>query len=75
MDNQKQPKNRLKKTAILTGVAFQMGITIYLFVQAGKWLDQQYSNGGKLYAVILTLAGVFGSIYLVLRQLKSINEE
>ncbi len=75
MDNQKPPKNQLKKAVVLTGVAFQMGITIYLAVQAGKWLDTQYSDGGKLYLAVCTILGVFLSIFMVLRQLKRINED
>ncbi|MFD2290721.1 AtpZ/AtpI family protein [Mariniflexile gromovii] len=75
MDNNKQqdPKKPLKNAVVLTGIAFQMGITIYLFIMGGKWLDTKFSNGGKLYLILGTLFGVAISLYVVLRQLKKFN--
>lgn len=67
------PKKPLKNFAILTGVGLQMGITIYLFVQLGKWLDTRYSDGGKLFLVIMTLLGVAISLYALIKQLNRIN--
>ena len=69
-DSQKKP---LKNALILTGVAFQMGATIYLFVLFGKWLDNTYNNGEKLYVIIATLSGVGVSLYLVIKQLNKLN--
>ena len=69
-DSQKKP---LKNALILTGVAFQMGATIYLFVLLGKWLDSTYNNGEKLYVIIGTLLGVGASLYLVVKQLNKLN--
>lgn len=75
MDNNKdqKPKKQLKNAVILTGIAFQMGITIYLFIMFGKWLDLKYSEGGKLFLIIGTLLGVAISLYVVLQQLKKFN--
>ena len=73
--NQKKPKNQLKNLAVLTGVAIQMGVTIYLFVYLGKWLDNTYNNGKKLFLIICTLLGVFISIYVVTRQLKNLENK
>lgn len=67
------PKKPLKNAVILTGIAFQMGITIYLFIMLGKWLDTKFSNGGKLFLIIGTLLGVAISLYVVLQQLKKFN--
>lgn len=50
-----------------------MGITIYLFIMLGKWLDLKYSEGGKLFLIIGTLLGVAISLYVVLQQLKKFN--
>jgi len=43
--NQNQ-KKQLKQIAALSGIAFQMGITIYLFVILGKWLDTKFGSSG-----------------------------
>ncbi len=73
MDKNKKPKKQLKHIATLTGIAMQMGITIYLFVLLGKWLDKTYNNSEKLYIIIATLSGVAVSLYMVLRQLKKLD--
>jgi len=52
-----------------------MGITIYLFVLLGKWLDTQYNNGDKLFIIICTLTGVAVSFFAVIKQLNHINSK
>ena len=71
-ENQK-PGKQLKNVAILSGVAFQMGITIYLFVMLGKWLDSKFNDGVKLFIIITTLLGVAISLYVVLKQVNRIK--
>ena len=73
---QKQKQNQkkqLKQIAALSGIAIQMGLTIYLFVILGKWLDSSYNDGKKLYIIIMTLLGVAISLYAVLQQIKKLN--
>ncbi|WP_282134833.1 AtpZ/AtpI family protein [Seonamhaeicola maritimus] len=71
----KKPKKPLRNVAVLSGVAIQMGVTIYLFVLLGKWLDTKYNNGDKLFIIIMTLAGVGISLYAVIKQLNRINND
>lgn len=52
-----------------------MGVTIYLFVLFGKWLDGKFNNGDKLYIIIMTLLGVAVSLYAVLKQVNRINND
>ena len=77
MSNENQqdqkPKGQLKNVAILSGIGVQMGATIYLFVQLGKWLDSKYNNGDKLFIIIATLLGVGISLYVVLKQVNRIK--
>lgn len=68
-----KPKKQLKQLAALTGIAIQMGVTIYLFVLLGKWLDSKYTESGKTFLIICTLAGVAISLYATLRQIKKLN--
>jgi len=75
-ENQDQkPKGQLKGALILTGVGLQMGITIYLFVLLGKWLDSEYNNGDKLFVIIGTLLGVAVSLYVIVQQLNRIHSK
>lgn len=72
----KKPKQKkpLKNFAILSGIAFQMGATIYLGTYAGKWLDNHYQTEKKPFLVIFTLLAVGLSIYVILKQLKRIQK-
>lgn len=73
-NNQNQePKNQLKNAAVLIGVAIQMGVTIYLFVLLGKFLDSKFNDGNKLYIIIMTLLGVAISLYSVIKQVNRIK--
>ncbi|WP_262709583.1 AtpZ/AtpI family protein [Pontimicrobium aquaticum] len=75
-ENQDQkPKNQLKNAIVLTGIAIQMGVTIYLFVFLGKWLDSEYNDGNKLFVIIGTLLGVAVSLYAVVQQLNRFNSK
>ncbi|WP_298237166.1 AtpZ/AtpI family protein [uncultured Algibacter sp.] len=73
-DNKKQnQKKQLKNVAILSGIGIQMGVTIYLFVLLGKWLDNKFNEGDKLFIIIMTLLGVGISLYAVLKQVNRIK--
>ncbi|TJY34743.1 AtpZ/AtpI family protein [Pontimicrobium aquaticum] len=52
-----------------------MGVTIYLFVFLGKWLDSEYNDGNKLFVIIGTLLGVAVSLYAVVQQLNRFNSK
>jgi len=71
--NEKKPEKQLKKLLALTGIAMQMGITIYVFVLLGKWLDAKYSEANKVFLMVCTLAGVAISLYAVLKQIKKLD--
>ena len=73
-DNKKEnQKKQLKNVAILSGIGVQMGVTIYLFVLLGKWLDNKFNEGDKLFIIIMTLLGVGISLYAVLKQVNRIK--
>tara|TARA_R110002050_G_scaffold293182_1_gene449370 strand:+ start:44425 stop:44655 length:231 start_codon:yes stop_codon:yes gene_type:complete len=71
--DQRKPKKQLKQIAALSGIAIQMGITIYLFVLLGKWLDTNYNSSGKAFLIVCTLLGVGISLYAVLKQINKLN--
>ncbi|WP_343486937.1 AtpZ/AtpI family protein [Allomuricauda sp. d1] len=75
MSQQKPPDkdNGLKNAAILSGIAIEMGVIIYLSVKGGNWLDEKYQNEKRIFTVIATLLGVAISIWVVLQQLKRIK--
>ena len=68
---QKQVKNYVK----FTGLALQMGAIIGLSVWLGVFLDGKYNHGGKAWTVCLSLFGVAGSLYLVLKEVIKITKD
>lgn len=59
----------------LSGVGFQMGVTIFLGAWFGKYLDGKYPMDKKWWTIGLTITAVAISLYNVLRQLNRINSE
>ncbi|WGK65785.1 AtpZ/AtpI family protein [Croceiramulus getboli] len=69
----KEPKKQLKNWAIFSGLAIQMGVLVYLAARGGAWLDARYNEGGKAFMVVLILAAVGGSLFLILKQANRMN--
>jgi len=73
--NKPQKKKQLNKYIQLTGVAFQMGITIYLGTYVGKWLDEKYVVENSTFTIIFSLLGVFAALYYVIKQVQKLNKD
>lgn len=74
--NQKhRKKQNLVKYSKLTGLAFQIGITIYIFAFIGKKLDERFQNEKKILTMVFVLAGMILSIYSLIIQLKKLEEK
>ena len=70
----KKPKKPLNKYARFSGVAFQMGITIFIGAYIGTKLDEKYPNENNLFTLVFTLIFVFAALYMVIKQVKNISE-
>jgi F0F1-type ATP synthase assembly protein I len=66
-------KNQLKNWAYFSGIAFQMGATIFVCAWLGKKLDEHYAMEKNWFTIGFVLFGLVASIYLVLKQLKRFN--
>ena len=68
--NQQKPHNErqqlLKNIASFSGVAVQMGVTIYLGNLLGEWLDQKFAS--TYWEEIITLLAVFMAMGLVIKK-------
>jgi len=71
----KAPKKKRPRFLALTGIAFQMGVTIYLFSYLGKYLDNRCNIEEKYWTIGLTLIGVALSFYSLLKQVNSLNKD
>lgn len=72
--DEKEPKNPLRKWAVFTGIAFEMGAIIAVGVILGQWLDGKYPNEYATFTIIFSLLGVFIALYTVIKQVKNLNE-
>ena len=70
MSSPKEPKKggRFGSSPYLkySGMAFQMAGTILVFALLGQWLDGQFTTGST-FTIVLTLFGVFGGLYIALK--------
>jgi hypothetical protein len=68
-----QPNNNADRGALakFTGIAFQMVAVIGLFAFAGYKIDEATGHQTKWVTAILSLIGVFISLYIVIKSVKS----
>lgn len=67
--------NGLRKWAVFSGIAIQMGVTIGIGVFVGIKLDENYPNKYSAFTIIFSLLGVFISLYAVIKQLEKMNKK
>ena len=70
-----EKKRPLNKFIRFSGIALQMGLTIYLGNLLGEWLDQKFPNDNQLYTKICTLVAVFGAILSVIVQVTKLSKD
>ena len=73
--NNDQPKRKFNRFARLSGIGFQMGVTIFLGALLGKFLDERYPSSKKWFTIGCTIFAVAVALYAVLRQVNQINKE
>lgn len=72
-EKDKNKNSQLKNWAIFTGIAFQMGATIFICAWIGKKLDEKYPMNKNWFTIGFVLFGLVASVYVVLKQLKRYN--
>jgi len=65
----------LKNFAALSGLGVQMGVIVYVLVRIGKWLDAYLNLPKKIFVAIGAITGVALGLYVVLKQLKKIQNK
>ncbi|WP_075341498.1 AtpZ/AtpI family protein [Tenacibaculum agarivorans] len=73
--SKRENKNQYHKYIRFSGIAIQMGGTIYLGSLLGKWLDGKYPNSDEIYTKVCTLAAVFMAMYAVIKQVSNISKD
>ena len=65
--NKKQPNPFVR----FSGIAIQMGVTIYLGSLLGEWVEGKYPTDSEIYSKGITLLAVFAAMYLVIKRVVS----
>jgi len=73
--DKKKNSNAFEKYAKYSGLVFQMGMIIFIFVWIGKVLDQRYMDDKKVFIIILSLLGVFIALYLAIKDFINFKEK
>ena len=53
-----------------SNMVVQMGVIIGVFTYVGHYLELKFDTSKKYWTMILSLAGVFGAIYQMIRSLR-----
>jgi F0F1-type ATP synthase assembly protein I len=70
-ENESDSENERSSLAKFTGIAFQMIAIIGIFTFAGYKIDEIANHATKWVTAVLSLTGVFISLFIVIRSLKS----
>jgi heme/copper-type cytochrome/quinol oxidase subunit 4 len=74
MKKQTNPEKKVNLYIRFTSVAIQMGVIIGGFTWLGTYLDEKQKFKTPIWTIILSLFGVFASMYLIFKELKNINK-
>ncbi len=69
--NEPEEEQERSSLAKFTGIAFQMIAVIGVFSYAGYKIDQAAGHQVKWVTAVLSLTGVFISLYIVIKSVKS----
>ena len=69
-----KPKRPLNTAFQLSGIGVQMGVTIWLGAQLGKWLDEKYLADKNWFTIGITLFAVGISLYHLIAQVNKLNK-
>ena len=69
-----KPKRPLNTAFQLSGIGIQMGVTIWLGAQLGKWLDAKYPSDKNWFTIGITLFAVGISLYHLIAQVNKLNK-
>ena len=73
--SQQKPRDNsrlIRNAASLSGIAIQMGATIYLGNLLGAWLDVKFEK--TYFEDTVTLIAVFLSMYLIIKKVMNLNK-
>lgn len=74
---EEKPETEKKTNVYLrfSSVGIQMGAIIALFTWLGTFLDKKQMNVTPVWTIVLSLLGVTGSLYLVIKEVRKMDNK
>lgn len=74
---EKEPQKEKGGSAYVrfTSMGIQMGAVIGLFTWLGTYLDKKQMNDTPIWTIVLSLTGVAGAMYLVIKEVGKMNKD
>ena len=72
-ENQDPKKPTNNKWLAFINIPIQMGVIIFMGVMLGNWLDKKFDK--EFFTIIFSLLAVFLALYVVIRQVKSMDND
>ena len=74
---EKEPKKDKRASAYIrySSMGLQMGVIIGLFSWFGTYLDKRQMNETPIWTIVLSLVGVSGALYLVIKEVIKMNKD
>lgn len=71
---EEKQKKQVNQYLRFSGLTLQMGGIIGFFAWLGVFLDGKYNPGGNAWTLCLTLFGVAGSMYVVIKEVMKMSK-
>lgn len=74
---EEKPKNEKKGSAYVrfSSMGIQMGVIIGFFTWLGTYLDKKQLNDTPVWTIVLSLVGVSGALYLIIKEVTKMNKD
>ncbi len=67
--------NKVNAFAKFSSIGIQMAAIIVGFVLLGNYLDEHFESKTPWITIVCSLVGVFGGLYLVIKEVISLNKD
>ena len=71
------PKKQSKTSSYIrySSMGLQMGVIIGFFTWLGTYLDKRQMNETPVWTIVLSLFGVAGGLYLIIKEVTKMNKD
>ncbi len=75
MEENPEKEKKINVYARFSSLGIQMGAIIALFTWLGTFLDKKQMNVTPVWTIVLSLVGVTGSLYLVIKEVRRMDKK